>query len=245
MTPQHEAPRRVRLNRERVLRTAVALADQAGIEGLTMRTLSHELGVVPMALYKHVANKEELLDGMVDIIFGEVEIPTDGADWRSAMRRRAVSMRQALSRHRWAVGQMESRTRPGPANLRHHNAVMGCLRQAGFSFQTAVHTYTALDSYTYGFALQERTLPFDTPEKSGTVAQQTLDRQPSAEAAAAEYPFLIEVVTELARSGYDHAAEFEIGLDLLLDGIERLRPEWIAPASTVGPTGIEPMTSTV
>jgi AcrR family transcriptional regulator len=220
---QQEAPRRARLNKDAVLRAAVALAEDAGIDGLTMRALSQELGVVPMALYKHVANKDELIDGMVDLVFAEVDIPR-GGDWKAAMRQRAISMREALKRHRWAIGMMESRMRPGPANLRHHNAVMACLREAGFSFKTTVHAYSALDSYTYGFALQEKTLPFETPEQSGEVAQEQLNMQPAS--AADEYPYLVEVVVELGKAGYDAAAEFEIGLDLLLDGIEKLRPEW-------------------
>lgn len=226
---QQQAPRRVRLNRDRVLRAAVTLADHAGIEALTMRTLAQELGVVPMAPYKHVANKEDLLDGMVDIVFGEVEFPSSGADWKAAMRQRAISMREALSRHRWAIGLMESRMQPGPANLRHHNAVMKCLREAGFSFQTAVHAYSALDSYIYGFALQEKTLPFQTPEESAQVAETKLAMQPPS--IAEEYPYLVEVVVELGKSGYDYAVEFEVGLDLLLDGIEKLRPEWRSAAS--------------
>jgi hypothetical protein len=135
-----------------------------------------------------------------------------------------MSMRQALTHHAWAIGQMKSRMRPGPANLRHHNAVMGCLRHASFSPRTALHAYSALDSYTYGFALQERTLHFETPaepdetppKRRGTIPRST----------AEDYPFLIEVVIELRRSGYDPAVEFEVGLDLLLDGIEKLRAEW-------------------
>jgi len=229
MAQRQQAPRRVRLNRDRVLRAAVTLADHAGIEALTMRTLAQELGVVPMAPYKHVANKEDLLDGMVDIVFGEVEFPSSGADWKAAMRQRAISMREALSRHRWAIGLMESRMQPGPANLRHHNAVMKCLREAGFSFQTAVHAYSALDSYIYGFALQEKTLPFQTPEESAQVAETKLAMQPPS--IAEEYPYLVEVVVELGKSGYDYAVEFEVGLDLLLDGIEKLRPEWRSAAS--------------
>jgi AcrR family transcriptional regulator len=193
-----------------------------------MRTLAQELGVVPMALYKHVANKEELLDGMVDIVFGEVEFPSSGADWKTAMRQRGISMRQALSRHRWAIGLMESRMRPGPANLRHHNAVMACLREAGFSFKTAVHAYSALDSYIYGFALQEKSLPFETPEESGEVAETKLRMLPPA--VAEEYPYLVEVVVELGKSGHNYAVEFEVGLDLLLDGIEKLRQEWTSAA---------------
>jgi AcrR family transcriptional regulator len=214
---QQQAPRRVHLSRDRVLGAAVTLADHAGIGSLTMRKLAQELGVVPMALYRHVANKEELLDGMVDLVFGEVEFPSSGADWKTAMRQRAISMRQALSRHRWAIGLMESRTNPGPANLGHHNAVMKCLREAGLSFRMTVHAYNALDSYTYGFALQEANLPFETPKESGEVAEMMVP--PSV---ADEYPYLAEVVVELGKSGYSYTEEFEFALDLILDAVERL-----------------------
>ncbi len=224
MTQQQEAPRRTRLSRDLVLSAAVSLADRTGFDGLTMRTLAQEFGVVPMALYKHVANKEDLLDGMIDIVFSEVAIPT-GPDWKTAMRDRSISMREALVRHRWAVGFMESRMRPGPANLRHHNAVMGCLREAGFSFSTTVHAYSTLDSYTYGFLLQEKTLPFDNAEESGKVAAQKLELAPAE--AAAQFPYLIEVVMELGMAGYDYDVEFLVGLDLILDGIEKLRPDWV------------------
>ena len=138
-----------------MLQAAVALADENGLEGFSMRRLAQVLDVVPMALYKHVANKDELLDGMVDIVFSEIESPSIDHDWRSAMRRRAISTREALNRHAWAIGLMESRN-PGPANLRNHNAVMGCLREAGFSFETAIHAYSVQDAYIYGFALQEQ-----------------------------------------------------------------------------------------
>jgi AcrR family transcriptional regulator len=225
---QQQARRRDRLNRDRVLRAAVALADQA-VDVPSMRTLAQKLGVVPMALYKHVASKDELLDGMVDLVFAEVEFPTSGTDWKTAMRQRAISMRQALLRHPWAVGLMESRMRPGPADLRHHNAVMACLRETGFSFRTAVHAYSAMDSYIYGFALQEKTLGFATPEESGEVAETKLATLPAS--VAEEYPFLVEVVVELGKSGYDYAVEFEVGLDLLLDGIDQLRPQWRSAAS--------------
>jgi AcrR family transcriptional regulator len=147
-----------------VLAAAVALADEAGLEAFSMRGLAQELGVVPMALYKHVANKDALLDGMVDIVFSEIELPPVDLDWRSAMRRRASSTREALKRHTWAIGMMESR-HPGPANLRNHNAVMGCLREAGFSFELAIHAYSVQDAYIYGFALQERDLGFETPRQ--------------------------------------------------------------------------------
>ena len=216
--------RRPRLNRDAVLAAAVGIADRTGIDGLTMRTLADELGVVPMAIYKHVSGKDELIDGMVDIVWAEVELPDATAGWRPAMRARAVSMRGALSRHRWAVGLMESRMQPGPANLRQHNAMMGCLRESGFSFRNTVHVTSVLDAYVYGFALQEKTLPFDTAEESGQVAEQKRSTQPDT--AARDYPYLMEVVVELMRSGYDYTVEFELGLDLILDGIERLRPEW-------------------
>src|SRR5437763_4833618 len=140
MSKQTVTPRK-RLSTPRVLQAAVVLADQTGLEAFSMRGLAQELGVVPMALYKHVANKDELLDGIVDIVFSEIHAPSADEDWQSALRRRAISAREALQRHRWAIGLMESR-HPGPANLRVHNAVMGCLREAGFSFQAAIHAYS-------------------------------------------------------------------------------------------------------
>src|ERR1700691_1424077 len=169
MTKQKIATRKP-LSTARVLQAAVALADDAGLEAFSMRGLAQELGVVPMALYKHVANKEELLDGMVDIVFSEIELPSGDLDWISAMRRRAISTREALMRHSWAIGMMESR-HPGPANLRNHNAVMGCLRKAGFSFKMAIHAYSVQDAYIYGFALQERDTRFETPASAGEAAQ--------------------------------------------------------------------------
>jgi AcrR family transcriptional regulator len=211
-------PRRARLSRDRVISAAVALADRGGIESLSMRNLAQQLGVVPMAPYKHVASKEELLDGMVDVVFGEVGFPA-GAAWRTAMRERAISMREALLRHRWAIGLMESGT-PGPANLRHHNAVMRCLRdEAHLPFRMAVHAYSVMDSYIYGFALQEKTLAIDIPAEADRRLEKVAERHPSP---AEEYPYLIEVVVELGKSGYDYTEEFEFGLDLLLDGIERI-----------------------
>src|SRR6187200_2856284 len=165
------AVRRDRLSRARVLQAAMALADDAGIESLTMRRLGEELGVGPMALYRHVANKDDLIDAMVDVVFAEVGVPSGGGDWRTVMRRRAISMRDALSRHRWAIGLMESRRHPGPANLRHHDAVIGRLRAAGFSIPMAAHAYSLLDSYIYGFALTTLNLPFATTTDVAEVAQ--------------------------------------------------------------------------
>jgi len=213
------------LSRTRVLQAAVALADEAGLEGFSMRGLAQELGVVPMALYKHVANKDELVDGMVDIVFSEIELPPGDLDWRSAMRRRAISTREALKRHSWAIGMMESR-QPGPANLRNHDAVMGCLRKGGFSFEMAIHAYSVQDAYIYGFALQERDTGFETPESAGEAAQ----RRAAIVGALADYPYLVEVATKLRESGYDNAVEFAWGLDLILDGLDRLRQAEAAAA---------------
>jgi AcrR family transcriptional regulator len=212
--------RRTPLNRARVLEAAVALADETGIDGFGMRRLAQELGVVPMALYKHVANKDELLNGMIDIVFSEIEAPAGDTDWKSALRRRAILTREALKRHIWAIGLMETAA-PGPANLRNHNAVMGCLREAGFSFKTAIHAYSVQDAYIYGFALQEQTLGFETPDSAGEAAQ----RRAVAVGALDDYPYLAEVVRRLPETGYDNAAEFEWGLDLILDGLDRRRRE--------------------
>lgn len=211
--------RRTPLSRDRVLQAAVARADEDGLEAFSMRRLAQELGVVPMALYKHVANKDELLDGMVDIVFGEIESPSVGGDWRSEMRRRALSAREALKRHGWAIGIMETQT-PGPANLRNHNAVMGCLREAGFSFEAAIHAYSVQDAYIYGFAMQEKTLGLVTPRSAGEAAQ----RRAQANAALVDdYPYLAEIVTKLPETGYDNAVEFAWGLDLILDGLDQRR----------------------
>jgi len=223
--PEPSNTRRTPLSKARVLQAAVARADVVGLEAFSMRPLAQELGVVPMALYKHVANKEELLDGMVDIVFGEIELPSADLDWRSAMRNRAMSTREALRRHRWAIGLMESR-QPGPANLRNHNAVMGCLREAGFSFEMAIHAYSVQDAYIYGFALQERDLGFETPQSAGEAAK----RRAHTIGARDDYPYLAEVVTKLPETGYDSALEFAWGLDLILDGLEQRRRAGAAPA---------------
>src|SRR3954454_7525 len=164
-SPQTAVAPRAPLSRGRVLRAGLALADEQGIESLTMRKLGKAVGVEAMSLYNHVANKDDLLDGMIDHVFGEIELPAAADGWRTAMRRRAIVTRAVLSRHGWAIGLMESRTSPGPATLRHHDAVIGCLREGGFSLELAAHAYSALDAYIYGFALQERGLPFDEPEE--------------------------------------------------------------------------------
>ena len=209
---------RARLSRERVLRGAVAVADAGGIAALTMRSLARELAVKPMSLYHYVAGKDEILDGIVDLVFSEIDLPAPGGDWKSQMRRRAVSARQALRRHPWAIGLMESRANPGPATLRHHDATLGTLRAAGFSVEMTAHAYALLDSYIYGFALQEASLPFN-PE-TVTEATDAFMRH-----LAGEYPHLAEMVTEhIMRPGYDFGSEFEIGLSVILDALTRSIP---------------------
>ena len=199
----------------------MALAARDGIESLTMRGLADELGAGAMSLYHHVPSKEQLLDGMVDRVFGEIEPPPAGIDWRTAMRRRAVSTLEALNRHPWAIGQMEGRTSHGPANLRLHDAVLGCLRAAGFSLETTVHAYSVLDAYIYGFALQQRDMASETSDDFAAEAQRQMHEY---EAVLADYPNLVEVVGgHVAKAGYDYATEFLFGLDLILDGLDALR----------------------
>jgi AcrR family transcriptional regulator len=210
---------RARLSRDRVLRAAMRHADTGGIETLTMRNLAEVLGVAPMSLYRHVANKDDLVDGLVDLVFGEIKRPTGDADWKSAMRERAISVRNVLMRHRWAIGLMESRTNPGPANLRHHDAVIGSLRAAGFDMAMAAHAYSLLDSYIYGFAQTQMNLPFDSGSDIAAMAQGMLQPFPLD-----AYPNLAAFITEHAmKPGYDYGEEFEYGLDLILDGLERAR----------------------
>ncbi len=217
--PDQDAAPGPALTRHRILRAAMALADEGGIESLSMRKLGQALGVEAMSLYHHVANKEDLLDGVVDLVFDELEVPSIADDWRTAMRGRAVSFRAVLARHRWAIGLVDSRTSPGPATLRHHDAVLACLRTAGFSVELAAHAFAVLDSYIYGFALQERNLPFEAGEQTAELAEAILAQLP-----ADEYPHLVELtVDHVLQPGYDFGAEFAFGLDLVLDGLERAR----------------------
>jgi AcrR family transcriptional regulator len=215
---------RVPLSRERVLRAALDLADEAGVESLTMRKLAKTLGVEAMSLYNHVANKNDILDGIVEIVFSEIELPSmTGADWKNAMRQRAISTRGALLRHRWAVGLMESRLRPGPANIRLHDSVLGCLREAGFSVEMAVHAYSVQDSYIYGFALQEKGFA-DQREDMSLARDESLAKTMIQQLPAEEYPYLAEIVGGyVTGSAYEFADEFEFGLGLILDALEKLR----------------------
>lgn len=216
------APQQTRetLTRDRVLRAAVELADAGGLETLSMRKLGEAVGVEAMSLYNHVANKEDLLDGMVDVVFGEIELPVVEDGWRESMLRRATSMRRVLSRHRWAIGLMESRATPGPATLRHHDAVIACLRQGGFSLALTAHAFSALDSYIYGFTLTEKALPVESLDEAGELAGSIMSRF-----AEGEYPHLAELATgHIMKPGYDHGDEFGYGLTLILDGLQRGKP---------------------
>jgi AcrR family transcriptional regulator len=216
---ERSVERRRPLSRERVLRVAFERTDKDGIESLSMRKLAQELGVEAMSLYRHVRNKGEIVDGMIDLVFGEIGLPPLGLDWKTAMRQRAISAREVLARHPWAIGLMESRSTPGPATLQHHDAVIGCLREAGFSIAMAAHAYSVLDSYIYGFALQQASLPFKTSDEAVEVAD-SIRRQFHADA----YPHLTELtVQHVLQPGYDYADEFEFGLDLILDGLESVR----------------------
>jgi AcrR family transcriptional regulator len=213
-----QSKRRTSLTKDRVLGTAVKLADKSGIESLSMRKLAQKLRVEAMSLYNHVANKDEILDGIVDIIVGEIELPTDADGWRTGMRRRAISAREVLTGHPWAIRIMESRRNPGPTSLQYYEAVIKCLRQAGFSIANAAHAFSVLDSYIYGFVMQELKLPFDNSDELADVAENILKQMP-----ANEYPYFTELTVEhILKPGYDYGDEFEFGLNLILDGLEKL-----------------------
>ncbi|GAA4287989.1 TetR/AcrR family transcriptional regulator [Georgenia daeguensis] len=221
-TVQAGAPRRVALSRDRVLRAGVALADEEGIDALSMRRLAQRLGVVPMALYRHVANKEELLDGMVDVVIGEIDPPLEGADWRTAVRERILSARRALLRHPWARPVIESRTGASPVVLDHMNSLIGMFRAGGFSAVLTHHVMHALGSRMWGFTQEvfPSAPPPEDPEQRAAMFQQV----------AARWPHILEIAGAGAHDqgsvvgqGCDDQFEFEFTLDLMLDGFERLR----------------------
>lgn len=216
---QHQVASDAGLSKQRVVAEAIRLADRKGVHGLSMRRLAASLGAGAMSLYHYVANKDELLDAMIDVVFGEIELPPEDTDWQSAMRRRATSARQVLARHPWAIGLMESRTSPGPANLRHREAVTACLRKAGFSVVMATHANWLLDSYVYGFALQEASLPFDTADELADLTEDVFLPQLPPN----QFPYLNESAAALLAAGYDPAEEFTFGLDLILAALEPLR----------------------
>lgn len=209
---------RTPLTRPEVVAAAVSLADEGGIGAVTMRHLAQAVGLRPMSLYHYVANKEALLDAMVDVVFTEIYLPSVTGEWRAEMRKRAESARAVMMRHPWALGLMDSRHTPGPATLGHHDAVIGCLRHAGFSVAMTAHAFALLDAYIYGFVLQEASLPFGDTRQTQEVTSEIME-QFSAE----EYPHLVELAVEhVMRPGYSFSDEFDIGLDLVLDALEAL-----------------------
>ncbi len=219
------AARRVPLSRDRVLTGAITVADAGGIGALTIRTLAAELGVKPMSVYHYVANKDEIIDAIVDLVFGEIDLPRPGNDWRPEMRRRAISARRVLGRHPWAIPLLQSRTSPGPATLSHHNAFIGTLFQAGFSVRLTAHAFALVDSYVYGFALSENALPIHGPEPVADTAASMM-----AQYFTEAYPYLLRFTTEhVMAPGYDFGEEFEYGLNLILDAL----------ATSLGADGVE------
>lgn len=209
--------RRVPLSRDRVLAAAVTIADDEGLAALTMRSLAKALAVQPMSLYHYVRDKGQILDGIVDVVFAEIDLPRIGMPWREEIRRRSMSARDVLARHPWALALLETRTSPGPATLRHHDAMLGTFRSAGFSLSATGLAYAMVDAYVYGFALQEASLPFDTGS-AADVAASIMD-----DFDAGEYPHLAEFAVEQAMlPDYDFGAQFEPGLQLVLDSVARL-----------------------
>jgi len=205
------------VTRERALRVAMELADTEGLEELTMRRLAQELKVEAMSLYHHVANKDAILDGMVDLVFQEIELPPLDVDWKKALARRTVSVRDVLLKHRWALRILESRAAPGAATLAHHDAVLGCLRRGGFSVALSARAYAVLDSYVFGFVHTELTLPFQSTEETQAVAKAIFEQLP-----AGAFPHLVELTKEhVLKPGYAYGNEFPFGLELILDGLER------------------------
>jgi AcrR family transcriptional regulator len=215
---------RTPLSRERVLEAAIGLADEGGLDALSMRKLGQELGVEAMSLYNHVANKDDLLDGIADVVTEQIEVPAPGTDWKEALRQTAISSHEVFVRHRWACGLMMRRPRVSPQRMRWMEAVLRTLREAGFSPDMTHHAYHALDSHITGFTLWQVNMPFETKEELVEMATDFLQQIP-----ADEYPFVIEHAEQhIAPSSPNGKSEFEFGLELILDGLERLRtkPDW-------------------
>ena len=218
MRPNRDTTKRPPLTKERVLLAAVDVADREGLDALTMRRLGAKLGVEAMSLYKHVANKDEILDGIVELVVAEIDIPSDSADWKEAMRRRAISARQVLCRHSWAIGLLEARGSKGPAVRRYLDAILGNLRSAGFSIENAVHAFWLLDCYVYGHVIQETSMQLSTSEEMTESAESGPEQM-----ITYEYPHLVEIEERALRSEYSFDREFEFGLDLILKALETAR----------------------
>ncbi len=219
MTEDRDVPTkgaRTPLTRERVLHGALDLADEIGVETFTMRRLAAALDVKPMTIYHYVPGKEQIIDGIVDEVFTEIALPPEDVPWIEALRIRCRSARQVLARHPWATALMETRSSPGPANLRHHDAMLGCLRRGGLTIEQTVHAYGILDSYVFGFAMQEGAALEDRAEL-GEAVDRIADRAPMA-----DYPHLDETMRHVVQHGYSVAGAFDFGLDLVLGGIQRM-----------------------
>lgn len=212
-----EDTRRQTLTRERVLEGAVALTDEIGIDAFTIRKLAAALGTKPMTIYYHVPSKGQIIDGMVELVFAEIEKPPGDQDWKPAIKRRCISAREVLKRHPWAPPLMESRTSPGPENLGHHESVLACLRRGGLDWQMTAHAYAILDAFVYGFAFQEATLPGDAGEEFVEIAKDI------ATAFDPEtFPHLVDfTVNHVFQDGYNFGDSFEFGLDRILDMLEQ------------------------
>ena len=223
---------RAGLTRSLVLEAAMALADAEGLDALTMRRLGERLGVEGMSVYRHVADKSDLLDGLVDLVYAEIHLPPPTGPWRAWLRHRAVAVHAALEAHPWATALMESRVHPGPGVLGHHEAVLVVLLGAGFDGASATRAYNLLDSYIYGFAVQQANLPFGTADELAEVGEEMLATLPMD-----AYPSLFRVARELLDAGFDYASEFEAGLDLVLDSIERFHAERVTPSEARRSTG--------
>lgn len=215
----HDVTSGAGLSRRRVVLEAIRLADNEGVDGLSMRRLAGALGAGAMSLYHYVKSKDELLDAMIDLVFEEIDLPPEDVDWQAAMRRRSESARQVLARHRWAIGLMDARTSPGPAHLHHREAVTACLRRAGFPVLMATHANWLLDSYVYGFALQEASLPFDSADQLADMVEDVYLPQLPPD----QFPYLNESAAALVAAGYDPADEFGFGLELILAALDPLR----------------------
>lgn len=213
--PNDKGASRQSLTRDRIIDAAMSLADQTGVDALTIRKLATALEAKPMTIYHYVANKEAIIDGMVDQVFGEIDLPPTNPNWKTAIRHRASSARAVLAKHPWAVPLMDSRSSPGPATLKHHNAVLGCLREGGLSVEMTAHAYAVIDAFIYGFAIQEASLPATTGEQMHELVETITT--PFSEG---EYPYLMELTTKhVMHPGYDFGKEFEFGLNLILDGL--------------------------
>lgn len=206
------------ITRERAIRTAVSIADAGGIESLSMRKLARELGIEAMSLYYHVNGKEDIIDGMVDVVFGEMVIPEPDSPWRAALYDRAQSARRVLAAHPWAIPLVDTRTSPGMATLRYLDATIACLRSAGFSMPMVGHALSLLDSYVRGFAMQEASLPLGP---GGEITEATEEIMAQQNMMSEAFPYLAEMaVTHILQPGYAYGNEFEFGIQLVLDGIE-------------------------